>query len=261
MGKVIEVNNLSFGYDGRLTIKDVSFSVDKGDFVGIIGPNGSGKSTLVKLLLGILRPSGGQIRILGENIEKFNCWDKIGYVSQKANAYNTAFPATVEEVVSANLFSRIGLFKPIGRKHRDVVYNALKLVGMQDYGKSLIGNLSGGQQQRVFIARVLVSEPEIMFLDEPTVGIDVKSEEELYCMLARLNNELGITIMMVTHDISAVTVHANKLACMADKGLVMHDPKEEDAKKYISQLYGYEVNLHIHQHNCDNVMKGDEDNV
>ena len=256
MANVIEVKNLRFGYSEKLTIKDVSFSVEKGDYLGIIGPNGSGKSTLIKLMLGILHPQAGEIRILGENINQFRKWDKIGYVSQKANAYKTAFPATVEEIVGANLFSRIGLFKRIGKKHREMIYNALELVGMQDYGKSMIGNLSGGQQQRVFIARVLVSEPEIIFLDEPAVGIDVKSEEELYCLLARLNRDLGITIVMVTHDISAVTVHANKLACMGDKSLTIHNPREEDAKKYISVLYGYEVNLHIHEHNCENVQKG-----
>jgi len=91
-----------------------------------------------------------------------------------------------------------------------------------------------------------------MFLDEPTIGIDVKSEEAVYCLLARLNRELGLTVIMVTHDISAVTVHANKIACLGGKGLVIHDPKEELTQEIITELYGYGVNLHIHRHNCVN---------
>lgn len=252
MTKVIEVNNLNFGYDENLILKNITFSVEKGDFMGIIGANGSGKSTLLKILLKILTPQSGEIKLLGEKIENFKEWNKIGYISQKATSFNSSFPATVEEIVGANLFSKVGLFRFLTRKHREQVLNALEIVGMQDYRTRLIGTLSGGQQQRVFIARVLVSEPEIMFLDEPTIGIDVKSEEAVYCLLARLNRELGLTVVMVTHDISAVTVHANKIACLGGKGLVIHDPKEELTQEIITELYGYGVNLHIHRHNCVN---------
>ncbi|MDA8226597.1 MAG: metal ABC transporter ATP-binding protein [Desulfitobacterium hafniense] len=253
MKQIIEVNNLNFGYNDSLILKDISFSVDKGDFLGLIGANGSGKSTLVKLLLKILTPLSGEIMLLGENISRFKQWDKIGYVSQKANSFNSSFPATVEEIVTANLFSKIGLFKLPKKHHKEQVYHALELVGMQDYGKKLIGNLSGGQQQRVFIARVLVSEPEIMFLDEPTVGIDAKSEEAVYCLLARLNQELGLTIIMVTHDISAITIHANKLICLGENGLFIHDPKEGITAAFASELYGYGVNLH--SHDCKNCLR------
>lgn len=250
MNKVIEVNNLRFGYNDKLLLDNISFSVEKGDFVGIIGPNGSGKSTLIKLLLNILKPVSGEIKLLGDNIEKFNRWNRIGYISQKANSFNTSFPATVEEVVGANLFSRVGLFKHLGKQHRERIHHALELVNMQDYSGRLIGNLSGGQQQRVFIARVLVSEPEIMFLDEPTVGIDAESEEAVYCLLARLNKELSITVAMITHDISAVTIHANKLVCLSNDGLFIHDPSKEFTDEYASKLYGYGVKLHMHKHDC-----------
>lgn len=253
MDKIIEVNNLTFGYNGKLVIKNASFSVIKGDFCGIIGANGSGKSTLIKLMLKILMPLSGEIKILGENINNFKRWDKVGYISQKANSFNGNFPATVEEVVGANLFSKIGLFKLPNKKHKEQVYHALEKVGMHDYGKKLIGNLSGGQQQRVFIARVLVSEPEILFLDEPTVGIDAKSEDAVYCLLARLNKELGITVVMVTHDIGAITAHANKLICLGENGLITHDPKERLTKEFVSEVYGYGVNLHMHD--CDNCCR------
>ena len=193
------------------------------------------------------------MKLLGTNIDGFNKWDKIGYVSQKANSFNGSFPATVEEVVGANLFSRIGLFKLPKKKHKEQIYQALEKVGLQDYGQRLIGNLSGGQQQRVFIARVLVSDPEIMFLDEPTVGIDAKSEEAVYCLLARLNQELGLTVVMVTHDISAITVHANKLICLGENGLFIHDPKEGMTAEFVTEMYGYGVNLHLHD--CKNCCR------
>lgn len=252
--KIIEVNHLNFGYNDNLILNDVSFSVDRGDFLGIIGANGTGKSTLIKLLLKIMEPLSGEIKLLGENIDTFKRWNKIGYVSQKANSFNSSFPATVEEVVAANLYSKIGLFRFPNKSHMQQVYKALELVGMQAYGKRLIGNLSGGQQQRVFIARVLVNEPEIMFLDEPTVGIDARSEEAVYSLLARLNKELNLTIVMVTHDISAITVHANKLVCLGEKGMFLHDPKEGITAEFATELYGYNVNLH--NHDCKNCYRG-----
>ena len=246
MEKVIEVKNLNFGYDENLILKDINFVIEKGDYVGIIGENGSGKSTLIKLLLNINSPLSGEINILGENIKSFNRWSKIGYVSQKANSFNKSFPATVEEIVEANLFSSIGMFKFPNKYHKRQVYEALDVVGLKDYGKRLIGNLSGGQQQRVFIARTLVNKPSIMVLDEPTVGIDAKSEEAVYCLLARLNKELGITIVMITHDIGAVTVHANKIFCISGGSLLSHDPSLKLSSKDVSNLYGYGVNLHVH---------------
>lgn len=238
MDKLIEIKNLNFGYNEKLVLKNISFSVNKGDFLGIIGTNGSGKSTLIKLMLKILTPLNGDIFLLDENINSFKNWNKIGYVSQKANSFNGSFPATVEEVVQANLFSNIGLFKLPKKQHKEKVYHALEKVGMQDYGKRLIGDLSGGQQQRVFIARVLVSEPVILFLDEPTVGIDAKSEDAVYCLLARLNKELGLTVVMVTHDIGAITVHANRLICLGENGLFEHNPKDGMTKEFVTEIYG-----------------------
>lgn len=253
MDKIIEVDNLNFGYSEKLILKNISFVVNKGDFLGVIGANGSGKSTLVKLILKILAPLSGDIKLLGESVNAFKKWDKVGYVSQKVNSFNGSFPATVEEIVGANLFSKIGLFKLPNKQHKEQVYQALEKVGMQDYGKSLIGNLSGGQQQRVFIARVLVSEPEILFLDEPTVGIDAKSEEAVYCLLARLNQELGLTVVMVTHDIGAITIHANRLICLGEKGLFEHKPEDGMTNEFVTEMYGFGVNLHVHD--CKNCCR------
>lgn len=254
MERILEVKNLSYAWQDRLILENVSFSVDKGDFLGVIGPNGSGKSTLIKLLLNILKPRKGEIKIFGEDIRKFTKWHRTGYVSQKANSFNGDFPATVEEIVGAGLDAWKGNFIKKPKDYNKRVYDALKKVGMQEYGNRLIGRLSGGQQQRVFIARVLAGNPEIMFLDEPTVGIDARSEEAVYCLLARLNKELGITIVMVTHDIGAITVHANKLICLGENGLTVHDADEPMTEEKLSELYGYAVRLHGHScRHCEHI--------
>ena len=250
MNEIIKVEDLSFAYQGKQILKDIGFVVERGDFIGVIGPNGAGKSTLVKLLLKILTHSKGNIEILGEDIRSFNQWSRVGYVSQKANSFNGDFPATVEEIVGASLSAKTGIFKRKTKDHKIRVYEALEKVGMQDYGKKLIGKLSGGQQQRVFIARVLVSSPDIMLLDEPTVGIDMKSEEAVYCLLAQLNEELGITIIMVTHDIGAITVHANKLICLGEQGMHVHDVNNPITDETLSEIYGY--NVRLHSHSCIN---------
>lgn len=255
MEKIIEVENLTFGYNEKPVFQDLSFSVEKGDYLGVIGPNGSGKSTLVKLILKNIKPQGGSIKIMGKNIERFDMWNKIGYIPQKANSFNKSFPATVGEVVGANLFSRIGLFKRIKIEHKELVHDALKTVGMEDYSNRLVGNLSGGQQQRVFIARVLVGQPEIMVLDEPTVGIDAETEGALYCLLGKLNCEFGITMVLISHDIGAVTVHANKIACLGSKGLVIKENTKELSEDCLIDVYGHDVNIHAHKHKCTNCWR------
>lgn len=250
MEKAIEVNNLSFGYNESKIFDGVNFSVDKGDYLGIVGPNGSGKSTLIKLILNMISPVKGEIILLGHNVKNFPCWSKAGYISQKANAFSISFPATAEEILKASICDNQG--KTSSRKTyvKEKIYHALGIVGMEGYGKELIGNLSGGQQQRVFIARMLVNEPEIMFLDEPTSGIDAKSEEAVYCLLARLNSEMGITIVMATHDIGAVTVHANKIAFTGNKNVIVQDSRDEINEKLINDLYGYRVNFRVQRYEC-----------
>lgn len=250
MNSIMEISNLSFGYSGKTILENVNLTVERNDYLGIIGPNGSGKSTLIKLMLNILKPVGGEIRIFGQCADNFKQWNKVGYVPQKATSFNSAFPATVEELVAANLFSKIGLFRAYKSRHKELVYNALTQVGMENYGGSLIGNLSGGQQQRVFIARAIVNQPDILILDEPTSGVDVKSEDAVYCLLARLNKENNIAVVMVTHDISAVTVHANKLACMGNKGLIVRNPREQITGELLEELYGYKVRLNVEKHEC-----------
>ena len=200
--KVLEVKDLSFSYPDKSILHRLSFDVDAGDFMCIVGTNGTGKSTLLKLILNQLSPLEGEIKLLGTNSEKYKDFASIAYVSQKATNINRDFPATVEEVVSLGLYSKKGLFKRNTKEDKKLIDSALERVGMLDYKHRQIGYLSGGQQQRVFIAKALISNPRIIFLDEPTTGIDIRAVDSICCLLGDLNKNSGITIVMVTHDIS-----------------------------------------------------------
>ncbi|MEJ9319108.1 metal ABC transporter ATP-binding protein, partial [Halalkalibacterium halodurans] len=201
----IDIRNVAYRYDYRNVLENVTLPIRQGAFVGLVGPNGSGKSTLIKCILGLQKPSQGSIKLFGQPVDKFRQWDRIGYVSQKANSFNSGFPATVYEVVSMGLFGKVGMFRFLTKKHKQKVKEAVASVGMSGYLHQNIGELSGGQQQRVFIARALVSDPELLILDEPTVGVDVSSVKSFYTLLSELNQKRGITLLLVTHDIGAMT--------------------------------------------------------
>ena len=215
MNEILNVKNLTFDYYDTSVLRNVTFSLEKGDFLGIIGSNGAGKSTLIKLILGMLPYSHGEIRVFGKDISEVR--KKVGYVPQKANSFNTAFPATVREVVLANLYSRTGLFKRYGKKYDEDVLRVLEKVGMAGYENKLIGQLSGGQQQRVFIARALISEPELLLMDEPTVGVDAQSVKAIMQLVTDLNRR-GLTVIMTNHDTPSLVQASNKLLIFCEHG-------------------------------------------
>ncbi|USK62080.1 metal ABC transporter ATP-binding protein [Peribacillus asahii] len=247
---IIKVKNLSYKYTKDKVLEDVSFEVPRGAFLAIVGPNGSGKSTLLKLILGLLRTQEGTIKLFDENIRSFKEWQQIGFVSQKANSFNSGFPATVFEVVQSGLTKKLGLFKFPKKADKQKVKKALEAVDMLSFQHRNIGELSGGQQQRVFIARSLVSEPQLLILDEPTVGVDSKHVHQFYEMLEMLNKQLGITLILVTHDVGTVTDKVTHVACL-NKKLHFHG----DAYEYnqlneeeLSSFYGHDVKLLSHNH-------------
>ena len=208
MKEILKVDNLCFDYPDISLLRDVSFTVQKGDFLGIIGANGAGKSTLIKLILGLLKKDAGEIKLFT---------DKIGYVAQKANSFNTDFPATVREVVMANLYKSVGLFKRYKKSDEEKMKTALARVGMAGYENRMIGKLSGGQQQRVFIARALIAEPELLLMDEPTVGVDAQSVHAIMELAAELNRQ-GIAIVMTNHDTPTLVQASNKLLIFCEHG-------------------------------------------
>ncbi|MBU8905696.1 metal ABC transporter ATP-binding protein [Desertibacillus haloalkaliphilus] len=245
---IVDIRGLSFRYGSRNVLEDISMQIEHGSFLGLVGPNGSGKSTLIKCLLGLLKPQEGEIYLFNKKVDKFKDWDKIGFVSQKANSFNTGFPATVFEVVSLGLFGKIGMFRFLRRHHKMKVYDVIESVGMSDYIHQNIGELSGGQQQRVFIARALVSDPELLILDEPTVGVDAKSVHNFYQMLSHLNQKKGLTLLLVTHDIGAMTDHVTDVACL-NKHLHFHGNSQEfENNQDLSAFYGHDVHLLTHNH-------------
>ncbi|MFB4161733.1 metal ABC transporter ATP-binding protein [Geomicrobium sp. JSM 1781026] len=248
MSSIIEVNNLTYQYTDIPVLENLNLSIERGSFLGLVGPNGSGKSTLIKCILGLAKPQAGTLSMFGSEINRFSEWGRIGYVSQRANRFNAGFPATVFEVVSMGLFGQVGLFRFIKKKDRNKVYDALQTVGMENFAKQPIGKLSGGQQQRVLIARALVSEPELLILDEPTVGIDAVSARKFYDLLGQLNREKGLTLLLVSHDVGTMTKYVTDVACL-NKTIHFHGTAHDfEADKNLSTLYGYDVQQIIHEH-------------
>ncbi|MYL21300.1 ATP-binding cassette domain-containing protein [Halobacillus litoralis] len=247
---IVKFDNVSFKYERETVVQDVDLEIKSGQFLGLVGPNGSGKSTLIKLMLGLEKPDKGKIQLFGRPLKQYKDWQEIGFVSQKANSFNSGFPATVLEVVKTGLVSRIGTFKFFNKRHKEKAMDALRTVEMEEYAHTGIGDLSGGQQQRVFIARALVSDPSLMILDEPTVGVDAKHVTEFYDLLGKLNKERGITLLMVTHDIGTITDHATHVVCM-NKTVHFHGQSEEYkefSEEDLNQLYGYAVQQLTHNH-------------
>lgn len=247
---IIRLDQIHFSYEQKKVLEDVNLNVNQGMFMGLVGPNGGGKSTLIKLILGLEEPEQGSIYLLDKPISKFKDWNRIGFVSQKANTFNKGFPATVFEVVAMGLTAKIGYFKWMNKQDKEKVHHAIDLVGMADYTKQNIGNLSGGQQQRIFIARALVSEPKLLILDEPTVGIDYKYVERFYELLHKLNREEDITLLLVSHDTGVMTKYVTNVVCL-NRTLHFHGRSDEYTNlsaDYLSEIYGHPVQVIVHDH-------------
>jgi zinc transport system ATP-binding protein len=222
---VLKMERIHFSYSRHPVLKGVNLTLRSGEFLAVAGPNGSGKSTLVKLAFGSIQPDSGSIFLFGKPVSRFKEWSRIGYVSQKANSFNLDFPATVREVVASGLYGKLGLLRRMKRQHWLRVEEAIHQVGLSALAGQRIGRLSGGQQQRTFIARALVSDPDLMILDEPTVGVDSRSAQDFHRLLGRLHREKGLSLLLITHDLQAVTDVVDRVVWL-DRG---HFVAEEDA--------------------------------
>lgn len=209
--KLIEIEKLKFGYNENLILKDVNLSLEKGDFAVISGENGSGKSTLIKLILGGLKKDKGSIRLFGIDIEDFKNYDKLGYVPQVNDSIKIAFPVTCREYVSLNLYKDFNIFKKIKKSNKEDVENIFTSLNIKSLIDRPFNKLSGGQAQRVMIARALVANPDLLVLDEPTVGIDQKSKEDFLKLLVHLNTNHGISILMITHEMEILGDYVDKI--------------------------------------------------
>jgi zinc transport system ATP-binding protein len=203
----IELRNVSFSYRGDTVLRDITLTVERGDFLAVIGPNGGGKSTLLKLMLGILHPVSGTVRVFGET--PLQASTHIGYVPQDTSV-GRDFPITALDVV---MMGRLGFPKRFLRptpSDREAARLSLQTVDMWEYRKRKIDDLSGGQRQRVFIARALASEPKILLLDEPTANIDFEGQRRVYEILRSLNER--ITVVVVSHDLDILLGYAKSVA-------------------------------------------------
>jgi len=235
----IEVENVWFSYERTDVLEDVNFTIEKGDFLGIIGPNGGGKTTLLKLLLGILKPDRGRVRILGQGPNDAS--HRVGYVPQDMS-FNRSFPVSVMDVALMGRLTRARIGKRYSQEDRDKVRDVLEKVGMWDFSKRPIGKPSGGQRQRGFIARALATDPEILFLDEPTTSVDPEFQTDLYAFLEELNKD--VTIVVITHDVGVVSSHMKSIACV-NKHFIFHEGGQI-TQEMIDMAYQCPVDLVAH---------------
>ena len=245
---IIELHNVSFSYGDTVVLKDINLTVHQGDYLGIIGPNGSGKSTLLKLMVGLLKPAQGEIKLFGEKINSFKDWHKLGFVSQRVINFDPLFPATAKEVVAMGRYTHKNFWQHLNKHDYEIIARSLKQVEMENFEDRTIGDLSSGQQQRVFIARALAAEPEVIFLDEPTVGIDAATQEQFYALLKKLNRDLNLTLIMISHDLDIMAKETTELACV-NQNLTYHDnPASCINGGNLEKLYGGNTNVIFHKH-------------
>ncbi len=260
----LDVENVSVSHNGALAINKITFSVQEGDLLGIVGPNGAGKTTLFRAILG-LQNYQGKIKLFGyEGKQYTSLLTMIGYVPQKA-IFESNFPATVFDVVSMGIISKKKLAKGASliqncgccwnrifkatSKDNEKVNKALEIVGLESLKNKRISELSGGEQQRAFIAKALVKEPLLLILDEPVTGVDMEVQKKFYSVLRSINKENKITIIWASHDLTAISDLANKVACM-NRDLFFHGERNEFfSNKDLLKTYSESaMQLHMHKH-------------
>ncbi len=244
MVNAISFRDVTVEYETMVALNDVSFDIEKGEFVGIIGSNGSGKTTLLKTALGMIRPSKGRIEILGKELFSHlsEIRKKIGYVPQKTYI-NPKMPILAKDVVLMGRYGHIGLLRMPRKKDYNMAKKALMDVDMYDKRNEPFGHLSGGQQQRIYIARALVQEPEIMLLDEPTTGLDVRSQRSIISLLDRLHRERGLTIMLVTHDVNSISDVVDRVMYLRNRLIAFGEFKEVCRQDILEQVYSVPVKI------------------
>lgn len=244
---VIETEKLSY----KEILSNVSVGIKRGEYAAIIGPNGGGKSTFVKLLLGLLSPTGGTIRLFGKEQAAFADKQKIGYVPQGVARVDENFPISVEEVVRLGLAQKRGIFGGLGKissEEQEFTEAVMQKMGVLELKNRRISDLSGGQRQRVMIARALATKPQILILDEPNTGVDTGSQKSFYALLAKLNKEEGITILFVTHDLGVIADEVTKVVCVNKTVSSCHNPHEAMSCADMSKLYGIDAHVVCHHH-------------
>jgi ABC-type Mn2+/Zn2+ transport system ATPase subunit len=239
---IIRFSHATFGFPGIVALKDISLEICEGEFIGVIGPNGSGKTTLCRAVLGLLRPVEGSLQIFDCACEKLRCHHRarIGYLPQKG-VLDRNFPITVLETVMMGRYGALGLLRRPGKQDREIALEALGNVGMLDHRNDALGRLSGGQQQRVLIARALAQQPQVLLLDEPTTGVDTPTQRSVLDLISRLHQDLGLTVLLVTHDINTIRTYVDRLVLLKTRLFAAGPPEAVLTPEVLRQVYGKDV--------------------
>jgi zinc transport system ATP-binding protein len=246
---LLQAEHLHIAYDGSEILRDISFRVESGDYLGIVGPNGSGKSSLIRAMLGLIPATSGEVRLFGEPLAHFRDWAKIGYLPQRLNFANPHFPATVEEIVRLGLIDQHGPKGRLSPGEAQQVEEIMTRMGICDQRRQLIGHLSGGQQQRALLARALVARPALLLLDEPTTALDPETREDFYEIISELNRSAGTAIILITHDTWNIGQYAKRFVYL-DKAVVFDGTFAEFCSSAeMTSFFGEHSNKTIyHQH-------------
>ena len=231
---VLEIEGVWAGYHTHTALEDISLTVSPGEILGIIGPNGSGKSTLFKVILGLIKPWRGQVRIFGEPTGARR--SQVGYMPQM-EMVDWDFPVTVEDVALMGTYGKLGLFRRPGKSDRLAAEEALEQVGMASLKKRLIGELSGGQRRRVLLARALADKPRLLLLDEPLAGLDATAQHQILDIVRSLQSQ-GATVALSTHDLSCVSSACYNACCLNRHLVAFGRPYEVLTEKVLSETFG-----------------------
>lgn len=250
---LVELDDVWVRFDSRWVLKGIQLACWPGEILGIVGPNGGGKSTLLRVILGLVAPQRGRVKLFGGRPDKRHR-SQVGYLPQISHAEGS-FPVTTLDVVLMGLYNRLGWLRRPGRPEKERALKLLADVDMQAHADTAYGILSGGQQQRVNIARALASEPRLLVLDEPSTGIDSVAQEDFYELLARLRNTQRLSVIMVSHDIGMVSAHADRAACLNREIHYHGEPESCFTDEFQRKLYGNDLRLMVHDSRCATCSK------
>jgi zinc transport system ATP-binding protein len=219
----VHLSGVTVQYNGHTALEEIDLQISHGAYVGIVGPNGAGKSTLLKVILGLIRPTRGEVRVFGENPDRLRGRGRVvGYLPQRPLT-NPRFPVTALDVVLMGRYGHMGLLRRPKAEDREAALANMERVGIAHLAERPIGELSGGEQQRVFIARALCVEPKLLALDEPMVSLDACAQDELYELIYELKEERNLTVLMVCHDLMAIARHIDDVVCI-NRRIHIHQP-------------------------------------
>ncbi len=241
--KIIEVKNLSFSYNQRSILENISFSIEEGDYIALAGPNGAGKTTLIRILLELEKASSGEI-----SYNNFNLKKETGYLPQNSSSISF-FPAKVEEIISLGLLPLKNFPKRINYRDREKIEEILNILDILSLKNKMISELSGGQTQKVLLGRALVSNPKLLILDEPGTGLDTKSRDSFFKLLEKINKEIGTSIIIITHDFSEIGKYAKKLLFIDKRMLFFGAFSDFCESKEMEKHFGpFSQHIICHQH-------------